>query len=133
MPGARARRSLAAAFALAWIAPVAACVPWDAGHTQPAVVNDTSSMVTVTVTGTDLAVGVPAGRTWEGQDDAPCVGTAVVVRAEDGGLLAEFQHALCSTTVVQVHDDGQVTLRDYADDTRETATSSPIPSGAASP
>jgi|GEM_PF-3786998 len=120
MRRARARRAFAATLALAGIAPAAACVPWDAGTAQPAVVNDTSAMVLVTVTGTGLDIGVPAGRTWEGAEDAPCAGTAVAVRTPDGDLLAEFGHALCSTTVVHVRGDGSVTLRDYADGTRET-------------
>jgi hypothetical protein len=120
----RAHRGVAlgGALALAALVPVVTgCVPWDEGTSEPAVVNDTSSTVLVTVTGTDLDVGVPAGRTWEGEEDAACVGTAVVVRSEDGALLARFEHPLCSTTVVEVRADGSVTLRDYADDTRETA------------
>jgi hypothetical protein len=123
MRRARGRRVFTGGLALAVVLPtVGACVPWDEGTSEPAVVNDTSTMVLVTVTGTELDVGVPAGRTWEGEEDAACVGSAVVVRSEDGTPLAEFDHPLCSTTVVQVHRDGSVSLRDYADDTRETAT-----------
>ncbi|VTR76524.1 hypothetical protein [Cellulomonas hominis] len=134
MPRARGGRALAGVLGAAVLAPaVTACVPWDGGTSAPAVVNETSSRVLVTVTGTDLDVSVPAGRTWEGEEDASCVGTAIVVRAEDGTPLAEFDHPLCSTTVVEVRADGSVSFRDYADDTRETATPSAVATPGAGP
>ncbi|WP_156387863.1 hypothetical protein [Cellulomonas sp. Root137] len=110
----RVRRTLASAVtAVALAATAAGCIdhPPDAAE----LTNESDQPVVVTFEGSDEVVELPAraGRSLPGDD---CVGTGIVVSAQDGTVLASFDGGACTTTILTVHDDGEVTVHDRGED-----------------
>ncbi|NUU19143.1 hypothetical protein HP550_17990 [Cellulomonas humilata] len=108
------RHRLAAVLgAVALVATLAGCIdhPPDAAE----LTNESDQPVVVTFEGSDEVVELPAreGRSLPGDE---CVGTGIVVSAQDGTVLASFDGGACTTTILTVHDDGEVTVHDRGQD-----------------
>jgi hypothetical protein len=82
--------------------------------------NESDEPVVVTFDGSADVVELPAreGRSLPGDE---CVGTAIVVSAQDGTVLASFDGGACTTTILTVHDDGEVTVHERGQETDRPA------------
>jgi hypothetical protein len=76
--------------------------------------------VVVTFEGSAEIVELPPreGRSLPGDE---CVGTGIVVSSADGAVLASFDGGACTTTLLTVHDDGEVTVHERGQETDRPA------------
>ena len=108
------RRPVAVLGAVALVAALGGCIdhPPDAAS----LTNESDEPVVITFEGSDEVVELPPreARSLPGDE---CVGTGIVVSTSDGTELAAFDGGACTTTILTVHDDGEVTVHERGQET----------------